>query len=79
MRQLCAADDLALLDAAPDHAQAVRFAPRAVRATFADRADPGGIAWISAGYVAGVVRLVPLRAGAAELAWPTADLDDSLL
>jgi len=80
MRQLCAAEDLPLLDAAPTRARLVRFAPRAAQPALGEGTYPADIRWTATGHLAGAVRLVPLRPGAAELAWPqSTETDDGLL
>src|SRR5262249_43154393 len=80
MVQLCAADDLGLLEPAPALIAVVRFVPRAAQPALAERAGgkretPAAVdlQWTAAGHLAGAVRLVPLRSGAVELTWPASD------
>lgn len=74
MWQLCAPDDLSALDVdAPT--LSVRFASRLTRSAL--RSLPGDEpVWMSSGSFAGVLRLVPLRAGVALPGWSAADPDD---
>jgi hypothetical protein len=79
--QLCAAEQLGLLNAAPDDARMVKFAPGFARQRLTALVQQsgqaavtylGGVRWIS-GHLAGLLRLVPLRPGAADTQWATAD------
>jgi hypothetical protein len=76
--QLCAAPDLALLHPTARLTRAVRFAPRSAQDVVIDGggADLGDVIWTSAGHLAGVVRLVPLRPHAVNLVWPKEDGDE---
>ena len=67
MWQLCAPDDLSVLDAAVVP-QVVEFAPRLNKAIL-DVALPPQTVWTSSGSYAGLLRLVPLRAGIASSHW----------
>jgi hypothetical protein len=67
MWQLCAPGDLSALDTAV-LPQAVRFAPRMNRNALAGELSPATV-WTSAGSCAGLLRLVPLRAGIASSTW----------
>jgi len=67
MWQLCAVDDLILLDTALTPS-AVRFAPRLNRDMLGGRLPPDTV-WTSSGTYAGLIRLVPLRAGVAVTTW----------
>jgi len=69
MWQLCAPTDLSALDVggAP---QVVVFAPRLTRPPLADLL-PQDTVWTSSGALAGLIRLVPLRAGIASASWTT--------
>jgi len=64
--QLCAAEDLPLLDAAPQSAHLIRFAPRAALDGVGGVSD---VCLTANGRLAGVLRLVPLRPGTVELVW----------
>jgi len=67
MWQLCGRNDLAALDATVSP-QAVWFAPRLNKAALA--ADlPSETVWTASGSYAGLLRLVPLRAGTAFSSW----------
>jgi hypothetical protein len=72
MRQLCAAEDLGLLQRSPDRARLVRFAPRAAQDAFDAVAAPGGVRWTRSSKV-GAIRIVGLKPGAVELEWPTGE------
>ena len=67
MWQLCGAEDLGALDVSVPP-QAVWFAPRLNRDLLV-RALPPEVVWTSSGSYAGLVRLVPLRAGRAYSHW----------
>jgi hypothetical protein len=69
MWQLCTPTDLSALDVggAP---QVVVFAPRLTRPPLADML-PQDTVWTSSGALAGLIRLVPLRAGIASASWTT--------
>jgi len=72
--QLCAAEDLQLLEPGRWGTQAVRFAPRSTQDLVLDHgprdARLDDVVWTGSGHLAGVIRLVALRAGAVELIWP---------
>jgi len=67
MWQLCAADDLGMLDVSGP-SQVVAFAPRLLQQALAG-ALPKHIAWTSSEKHAGLLRLVPLRAGIVSTSW----------
>jgi hypothetical protein len=69
MWQLCAPEDLALLDTAPDP-RAVRFGPRPAGGT---GGLPPGTVPVSSAAHCGVLRLVPLRARVVEWTWSEED------
>ncbi|WP_406287901.1 hypothetical protein [Embleya sp. NBC_00896] len=74
MLQLCAADQLILLDHAPTNARSVRFAPRGVRPAVrealrerrADHVIDHELVWTGGGRLAGVLRLMPLLPGSVD-------------
>ncbi|MGC0422530.1 hypothetical protein [Embleya sp. AB8] len=74
MLQLCAADQLILLDHTPTHARGVRFAPRGVRPAVREalRERSAGhllepeLVWTGGGRLAGVLRLLPLLPGSVD-------------
>jgi hypothetical protein len=70
MWQLCTPTDLSALDVA-DAPQVVAFAPRLTKPSLAEVLPPDTV-WTSSGAHAGLLRLVPLRAGIASPSW-TAD------
>ena len=70
MWQLCRPADLSALDVVGPP-QVVAFAPRLTRQPLADVLPPDTV-WTSSGAHAGLIRLVPLRAGIASSSW-TAD------
>ena len=70
MWQLCAPGDLSALDVA-SALQIVAFAPRLTRQPLAGVLPPDTV-WTSSGLHAGLLRLVPLRAGIVSPSW-TAD------
>ena len=81
--QMCGAPDLAMLHPTGKWTRTVRFAPRSAQEVVVDGDlttgpddDLSDLIWTSAGHLAGVVRLVPLRPGAVELAWPKEDSDE---
>jgi hypothetical protein len=69
MWQLCAPADLSALDVA-GASQVVAFAPRLTRPSLASVLPPDTV-WTSSGAHAGLLRLVPLRAGIASASWAT--------
>ncbi|MFF4240686.1 hypothetical protein ACFYYL_32840 [Actinomadura geliboluensis] len=69
MWQLCAPEDLALLDTAPEP-RAVRFAPRSAGGA---GALPAGTVAVPSAAHCGVLRLVPLHAGVVEWTWSEED------
>jgi hypothetical protein len=69
MWQLCSAADLSALDVT-GMPQVVAFAPRMTRQPLADVLPPDTV-WTSSGEHAGLLRLVPLRAGIASTSWKT--------
>lgn len=79
--QLCAPEQLTLLETDPASAELIRFAPQAaqesVTTPFAVR--PGRMArdhpvdWTVASSMAGLLRLVPLRASAVQEVWPASE------
>jgi len=71
MWQLCLAADLSALDVAGTP-QVVAFAPRLTRQPLADVLRPDTV-WTSSGEHAGLLRLVPLRAGIASTSWIAAE------
>ncbi|WP_439674578.1 hypothetical protein [Embleya sp. MST-111070] len=74
MLQLCASDQLVLLDHAPTHTVSVRFAPRGVRPAVrealrerrAGHAIEHELVWTGGGRMAGVLRLLPLLPGSVD-------------
>ncbi|MEU0938378.1 hypothetical protein [Embleya sp. NPDC005971] len=74
MLQLCATDQLMLLDHVPTHIRSVRFAPRgvrpAVREALRERGDgqlvDHELVWTGGGRMAGVLRLLPLLPGSVD-------------
>ncbi|WP_283135265.1 hypothetical protein [Rhizohabitans arisaemae] len=73
MWQLSAPADLSMLDTGAVRPGTLRFAPRAVRLALGRRL-PADVTWISAPH-AGCVRLVPVRLGAVQRVWSTANDD----
>jgi len=77
--QLCAPDDLGLLELDPVRVEMVRFAPRSGQ-EFASRtlakwaggppAETAQVEWTATSRISGVLRLVPLRTGAVEEVLP---------
>jgi hypothetical protein len=67
MWQLCAAEDLGTLDVS-GQSQVVAFASRLVQQTLAG-ALPKTTVWTSSEKHAGLLRLVPLRAGIVSTSW----------
>jgi hypothetical protein len=81
MLQLCAPEDVFLLDGERDNFGLIRFAPRAARGSVTASRPAGypnaDITWTGASHVAGVLRLVPLRGKAVDISWPaTKETDD---
>jgi hypothetical protein len=71
MLQLCGPADLPLLDPTVERFRLVRFAPRAAQGAFGTDRGAAALTWTASGHLAGVLRLVPLRAGAVEQNWTT--------
>lgn len=74
--QLCMPEQLTLLEISADKAELIRFAPRS-RQGFMDQQAAAGVlahpvTWTLASPMAGVLRLVPLRASAVETIMPKA-------
>jgi len=73
--QLCTTADLGMLDAAPQSARMVRFAPDFVRepvtavAANGSATDLGDVQWTTSGHLAGVLRLMPMRPGVVVREW----------
>ncbi len=76
MWQLCAPSDLSTLDVV-SRPQVVAFAPRLTRQPLAD-VLPRDTVWTSSGQHAGLLRLVPLRAGIARPKWAGEDEQELL-
>jgi hypothetical protein len=76
MWQLCTPADLSALDVVT-RPQVVAFAPRLARQPLAD-ALPRDTVWTSSGQHAGLLRLVPLRAGIARPKWSGEDEQELL-
>jgi hypothetical protein len=79
--QLCAADDLGMLDASPQTARMVRFAPQFVREPVIAAANGsagrlGDVHWTTSGHAAGVLRLMPMRSGVVVREWPSNELEE---
>jgi hypothetical protein len=77
MWQLCTPADLSALDVV-SRPQVVAFAPRLARQPLGD-VLPRDTVWTSSGQHAGLLRLVPLRAGLARPKWAGEDEQEPLL
>ncbi|MEV5749780.1 hypothetical protein AB0L00_18325 [Actinoallomurus sp. NPDC052308] len=68
MWQLCAADDLSVLDPGSTPPPVVRFAPRHGRTAGSDALPPDTV-WVTSARHAGLLRLVPVRPGLTAQRW----------
>jgi len=85
MLQLCAAEEVILLDHVLTHSRSVRFAPRAVgpavrealRERRPTRPIDDELVWTGGGRMAGVLRMLPLLPGSVDDTWMWARSDDA--